>query len=191
MPQLGRSREDFAWLAGFWDGEGSVSPLNTAYSIHYPVFAVSQAGDEGEALCRRVARIAGVRASISGPIIKPGRSPVWKVRISGHERVQYLLAACWAWLSETKRAQAIRVLRAFLESRPTRMKRTHCPRCGCEWIEPNIAYNPANNSWRCRVCRRKNPAGARPAAQYRRVHFDADRTARRPSTHEPPRVVRA
>jgi hypothetical protein len=46
-------REDLAWLAGFWDGEGCVSSLNTKHTKNYPVFSLSQAGDEGKELCER------------------------------------------------------------------------------------------------------------------------------------------
>lgn len=167
-----RHREDFAWLAGFWDGEGCVSSLNTTYAKNYPVFSLTQAGGEGEALCRRVARIAGVRASVSGPFNPRsgdrGRQPQWKVRISGHERVQYLLAACWPWLSRTKQEQATRVLLGYREIRPVKAARTHCPKCASPWAEPHIVYNRASRGWRRRVCRRKDPANARPKGQHPR-----------------------
>lgn len=163
-------REDLAWLAGFWDGEGCVTSMNTVHAKNYPVFTVSQAGGEGKELCQRVARIAGVRASVSGPHTgRTGTSPAWKVRISGHERVQAVVAMCWPWLSRTKREQATRVLLAYRAIRPPKPRRTHCPKCTSAWVSPNIVYVPASKAWRCRVCRRKNPANAHPGGWHPRA----------------------
>jgi hypothetical protein len=163
-------REDLAWLAGFWDGEGCVSALNTENAKNYPVLSISQAGDEGKELCYRVAQIAGVRASISGPHRgRPGNKPAWKVRISGHERVQAVMAACWPWLSRTKREQAALVLLAYRAIRPAKVQRTHCPKCTSEWVSPNIVYCEASRAWRCRVCRRKNPVNAHPQRWHPRA----------------------
>lgn len=157
-------REDLAWLAGFWDGEGCCSSLNTVNSRSYPVFTLSQAGPENEALCRRVAAIVGGPASVSGPYVQRNEwNPQWKVRIGGHERVQSMTAACWHWLSRTKRDQAARVLGAYRENHAPRFQRTHCPKCNFPWIEPNIVFLPASGGWRCRVCRRKNPENRIPS----------------------------
>jgi hypothetical protein len=186
-----RSREDLAWLAGFWDGEGCVSSLNTNSARNYPVFALSQAGREGLELCERVARVAGIDASISGPVIPKGgnqRQPQWKVRISGYERVQALLAMCWPWLSRTKREQAVKALRAFHAVRTPPALRTQCPKRGSAWVEPNIVWHVAARGWRCRVCRRKNPESARPNGQHARKHVDKI-PHRPPPTHDWARVT--
>jgi hypothetical protein len=165
-------REDLAWLAGFWDGEGCCSSLNTRNTHHYPVFSLSQAGPENEALCRRVARIAGGPACVSGPYVQRNHwNPQWKVRISGREQVQAMVAACWPWLSQTKRDQATRVLTDYLSNHTPRLQRTSCPKCGSPWVEPNIVYVPAHKGWRCRVCRRRNPEASLPGAW---IQYTAD-----------------
>ncbi len=188
-----RSREGLAWVAGFWDGEGSVSCLDTKTSLGYPVFAIGQSGDEAVALLARVRDAVQIHCSITGPYTVPSRphyKPKYELRISGFANVQALLAMCWPWLSETKKAQALRAIARFHYTHPVAPLRTHCPRCSSEWVEPNIVYNPANRSWRCRVCRRKNPDAARPAGQYRRKLLDADVNAPERRTRHPQRVRR-
>lgn len=185
-----RNREDLAWVAGFWDGEGCVGITNTASIKSHPVFAVSQAGDEAAAILQRILDIVQVRGSVGGPYTakdRPTWTPQHQLRIWGFEGVQAILAMCWPWLTETKKAQAIRAIRAFHETHPPSEPRTHCKN-GHEWREPNIAYSVTSNSWRCRVCRRKNPANERPNGQYRRVYLDADSTRRPPPTSHPQRV---
>lgn len=185
-----RSREDLAWVAGFWDGEGHTGTLNTTTTRGHPHFCISQAGDEASALLHRVLNILQVQGAVNGPYSfknNPTWTPQHQLRISGFERVQAILAMCWPWLSVTKRQQAIKVLRTYHETHPPCKARTHCAKCGSEWVPPNIVYNPASRGWRCRVCRRKNPAASRPNGQYRRKHFDAD--ARKAPTHDPVRIL--
>ena len=149
------NREDLAWLAGFWDGEGCVSLLNSGGSSHYPVFSLSQAGDEGEVLCQRVVDACGLRASISGPVILEGRKPAYKVRISGYERVQALTAMCWPWLSDTKRQQAAS---ALISARENNNFRTLSPYCsnGHLYTPESMRITPEGHR-RCKPCRWKTP----------------------------------
>jgi hypothetical protein len=177
MEITARSREALAWAAGFWDGEGCVSSLNTTGATNYPVFHIVQAGEEARAILQRVLDALQIPGSVTGPYTdkaNPDRKPKYSMRISGLERVQAAAAMCWPWLSGTKKAQIKKALAAYHAVRPVNPVRTHCPRCGGEWVEPNIAYNPVNKSWRCRRCRRKNPDSARLNAQWRRVHVGAD-----------------
>lgn len=152
-----RSKEDLAWLAGFWDGEGCVSPLKSGKYKYYPVFSLSQAGDEGYELCQRVLDSCGIFGGISGPYTSGTYKPVYKVRISGYEKVQALLSMCWPWLSNTKRVQASAILTEYrkrhLADPP--MSKTECAN-GHKRTKENGYYDPRNRSWRCRVCRRKS-----------------------------------
>lgn len=189
-PEL--SRESLAWVAGFWDGEGCVGIANTNTTRGHPTFSIVQASAEAPVILQRVLDAVQVPGSLNGPYEYPRQptwAPRWQLRITGYERVQAVLAMCWPWLSQTKRDQARAALETFHRTHPAPKRRTHCPKCGCDWVEPNIAYHVGANVWRCRVCRRKNPARSRPNGQRRRVHLEADETARRPSTHDRQRVV--
>lgn len=152
------SDTQLAWLAGFWDGEGCISLLNTGSCSHYPVFSLSQAGDEGLALCQRVVDSCGLRASISGPSFdkrNPNGKPAYKVRISGVERVGALLDMCWPWLSETKREQGAEALRLAYENNNFRVLSPFCGN-GHRYTPETTRITPQGHR-RCKPCRWKNP----------------------------------
>jgi hypothetical protein len=173
-----RSREDLAWLAGFWDGEGCVS-LDKRHAT--PKFTLAQAGDEGRALCERVLRASGISGGVYyTPVRQGNQRPYHRVMIDGHQRVQALLAMCWPWLSSTKRAQAIRALdahrarkRAYVHHHAAK---THCPQ-GHPYAGDNlrITSTPSGGQRRqCRACasanydKRRDRANAQARERYRR-----------------------
>lgn len=154
-----RSREALAWLAGFWDGEGCVS-LDKRHAT--PLFSLTQAGDEGEALCRRVLLASGIKGGVYPAPAQSRRrnwKPYYRVMVVGHQRVQALLAMCWPWLSDTKRAQAQRALDVHRERKRNYVNhfaaKTHCPH-GHPYSEENtlvVSKSGGGVSRTCRTCR--------------------------------------
>ena len=102
-------RADFAWAAGFFDGEGCFSSAGRT-----PVATVSQTALE----CLDVfASIVGI-GTIKGPYDKATasikRRPQWVYYIYGPGWVESLLAALWPWLGMSKRAQGMLTLPGFI-----------------------------------------------------------------------------
>ena len=90
------SREDLAWLAGFFEGEGSFRQSDRAY------WEITQSSLEP---LERGFSIFPV-GKIYGPYAnKPGRQPYYRWVACKFEEVQAVVAATWPWLSRRRRDQ--------------------------------------------------------------------------------------
>jgi len=117
-------REDLAWAAGLFEGEGSWSPIrrdsgNPRLTAQLGMTDLDTV-DRFEAIAGR-----GVRS-----IIKANRAkPLYHWRIAGYEHVQALAAMLWPWLSQRRRGRVVELLRNTQESPIQRFSwRTRCPR---------------------------------------------------------------
>jgi hypothetical protein len=101
-------REELAWAAGFFDGEGcfcySEAPRYVSVSI-------------GQTSCEPLERfrVAVGIGKINGPYLhkgpnRMGKKPQWVYQAYGVEKVQAIAAMLWFKLGSIKRAQAVRVL---------------------------------------------------------------------------------
>ena len=108
------SLTDYAWAAGFFDGEGS---FMTAYhakrkdgTTHaYPQASLGQVGLHGRVLLERFRDAIGF-GKVFGPYMPVKHKPHWQPRYqwegSGLEKVQALLALLWFKLGSPKRTAA-------------------------------------------------------------------------------------
>ena len=111
------SREELAWAAGFFDGEGHIRFSNNIRPSrphsHSPEVLVetSQAGiDCPDVLTRFRAAIGGL-CKIDGPRSNgEGHLPIWNTRTSRFEHSQAIIAMLWPWLGSVKRAAAQKAL---------------------------------------------------------------------------------
>jgi len=115
IPPLKNFREELAWAAGFFDGEGYVGHMNhldkrdgRLYSS--PKLSVGQVRREP---LNRFALAVGV-GSVRGPYgpYKGQVQPIHAFRLEGFEKVQAMAAMLWVFLSEPKREQFNQVLTA-------------------------------------------------------------------------------
>lgn len=103
------SREDLAWLAGLYEGEGCVlaNPLRIRISM-----------TDEDTLRAFVAR-SGVGA-VTGP--RPatglGKKPVWDYVVTGR-KAYALLVAMLPWLGERRTAGAVEKIQAWMKRKPT------------------------------------------------------------------------
>jgi hypothetical protein len=102
------NREELAWAAGFFDGEGCFS-----YSPASRYVCVSIGQTERDPL-NRFRNAVGL-GKVNGPYDnrRPGRltkKPQYFYQAYGYEKVQAIAAMLWFWLGSTKRDQAHRVL---------------------------------------------------------------------------------
>lgn len=100
-------REELAWAAGFYEGDGTIGCYGKGHGLHMKVVQV----DPEPAL--KFHEVVGV-GRISGPIHQPSHTPnqrpyfMW--RVSSFEHVQAVVAMLWPWLSCRRKDQARKAL---------------------------------------------------------------------------------
>ena len=114
------NRENLAWAAGFYDGEGCMTccyDVKNKDGTHYRAikFVISQSGFVD--LLERFKLIIGF-GSIYGPYTKNHKTaklPRYNIRLSGFEKCQFMIALLWKHLGDQKRIQAKKQLTGYLE----------------------------------------------------------------------------
>ena len=96
------NREELAWAAGFFDGEGST------YLDPRPRLSISQ--NDVVTLERFRDAVGLGTVHVQSAIYGRAKKPVHQFRISGWRPVQAAVAMLWPWLSPIKKAQASRAL---------------------------------------------------------------------------------
>ena len=104
--------EELAWAAGFFDGEGSITAKRVKRASVYRYFRATVVQTDRRVLDRFVVA-TGTHRPVTGPHHPPSRnertSPQYIVDALGYP-AEAMIAGLWAWLSEPKREQAMRVL---------------------------------------------------------------------------------
>ena len=129
------NREALAWVAGFFDGEGSAHVGRTTNGYKNvpssdrqyptPVLQVSQAGTHPQELLERFQRAVGGLGAVNGPYkaTRAGQSDFYKWTANGHRSVQAVVAMLWAFLGPVKRTQVKQMLTKYLAESPRRQSR--------------------------------------------------------------------
>jgi hypothetical protein len=132
-------REELAWAAGFFDGEGCFSFTTKAG------YGAAAIGQVDRAPLERFQAAVGGLGKIYGPYFKiyPGRGIGAKYR---REHVQAVVAMLWFKLGPSKKEQATRVLTKMKScKRGHRLgtKQKACPRCTAEyWARYRRSHPP-------------------------------------------------
>ena len=125
---------DAAWLAGFLDGEGTISLGRKWQRSKFPV-AVTRIGLRAEisvggtdlASLERIEEILrswGIRCHVSWRVQKSSRwKPFWKLRVDSQERIARLLDHVGPYLVTKGRQAAL--MRRFIQSRGGLRGKTH------------------------------------------------------------------
>lgn len=100
-------RENLAWCAGFFDGEGcfSTSKATTRHPNRYARVNISQVNREVLDKFRSTVGVGVVR----GPYDRPNQ-PMFSYNLSNWPEIQHLICVLWPWLGEVKKEQALRVI---------------------------------------------------------------------------------
>ncbi len=151
------NREDIAWSAGFFEGEGCIVARNK-----YPSLNVAQVDPEPLYKMQTALGVGLVRGPYLRPSASANKSPHYEYHVHGFERVQHALVLMWPWLSQRRRNKAIEVLTLAQSTPPLRIRnpegftlpqnRTHCPR-GHEYNKENTLRTKLGR--RCRACARE------------------------------------
>lgn len=107
-------REDLAWAAGFFDGEGCVSfgVRRGRYKTRQIQVNVTQSGDHAVTLLSKFQCAVANLGHISGPF-SGRRTPRWNWGVTRFESVQAVIAMLWPWLGPAKRNKAKLCLSAY------------------------------------------------------------------------------
>ena len=132
-------REDLAWLAGFYDGEGST----TCSRKGQPRFDIAQNHIE---VLEKAKSILGI-GEIYWIIDKKGpRDGCYHYSIGSYAGVQYAIAMIWDWLGDIKREQAKNVLVRVRDSKIGWQK--------CQLLGHRIGTDDGNtNHHKCLTCK--------------------------------------
>lgn len=146
------SREELAWAAGFYDGEGS-----TSYGTHkggsrpyiIPSASVSQ---KNATTLERFQRAVGGRGRIYERRNRPG---MFQWETSRWVEARDVVNLLWPWLCEPKRQQAAAVFAVYDEQRATRPPRAKAVSCkrghslADAWVHGKVKPQRV-----CKTCRR-------------------------------------
>ena len=104
------NREELAWAAGFFDGEGTTH-LNRR---RWPRVGVVQTGEYAMHLLRRFQEAVGGLGKIYGPRQQRGNwAMAWYFKTNRFEEAQAIIAMLWAFLGPAKREQARQALLVY------------------------------------------------------------------------------
>jgi hypothetical protein len=109
------TRENIAWLAGLFEGEGCIYIKDDANHVRMHFHATD------EDVLRKFRDIAGV-GHVGGPYQryhKDGRpyKPVWRWEVSHAKQWYPLLMTMWPWLGERRRAKAADAVKVMSRTR--------------------------------------------------------------------------
>ena len=125
-------REEIAWAAGFFDGEGTTHFALSAESrsprrrVGYPRLSVAQVGTE---TLQRFQHAVGDAGAIYGR----SRSNVCAWQTGSAKQAYFVIGVLWHKLTPIKQAQAAKVFLRYREQLDTRPPRVKCqPGCECK-----------------------------------------------------------
>lgn len=125
------NREELAWAAGFFDGEGCVCCDHYANRA-YIRLSLAQA-EQGDKILQRFNQAIGGIGKVHGPFKAsngtnaPSPKLQWALRLNGLEKVQAAIAMLWPFLSEPKREQYKSNLTESLSHRDKRFREERLP----------------------------------------------------------------
>ena len=142
------SRENLAWAAGLFEGEGSISIK--------PQTAQLQLAMTDEDVVRKFHSIVGM-GHVYDPYVDrrvwpTPRKPIWRWTVGGSRKCQALLAAFWCFLGNRRRAKAEEAIRICAARNLHSAEKTKCSR-GHPFTEENTYW--FNRSRCCRECRKQ------------------------------------
>lgn len=94
------SREDLAWVGGFYDGEGSCGTVNNGKKARFVTIRITQKNPE---LLVKIQELFGF-GSVVGPYGETGKQS-YRFGLSNFEHCQAFMAAIWGFIGTDKRKQ--------------------------------------------------------------------------------------
>jgi len=104
----GTSREDLAWAAGLFEGEGCFSTRH--YSRDRSLLAKIKMSDE--AVVSKFHKVIKV-GNVTGPYLALKKKPVWIWQVGSFEGVQHTISSLWNWLGTRRRTRAKELINLY------------------------------------------------------------------------------
>lgn len=144
------SRENLAWAAGLFEGEGCIT---ISGKPPHGRRVVLELGMTDEDVVRKFGAIMGV-GHVGGPY-HPRTRPLhhkshWRWTVTGGKQAQAVLAALWPFLCSRRQAKAIEAIKFFASQQVWTGNRKHCPK-GHEYTLENT-YLLTRGGRACRAC---------------------------------------
>ena len=98
-----------AYLAGFYEGEGSISSTSCAGGAGMQTRLSIYSTDED--VLRRASDLTGL-GRVYGPTLREGCKPIWRWNIYRKEEVHTAIVAMWPWLGDRRREQILMATKA-------------------------------------------------------------------------------
>lgn len=114
------NREDLAWAAGLFEGEGFVGPHD--YRKHRPAWMMAVVMTD-EDVVRRFHRIVGV-GTVCGPA-KPraeGHLPTWRWQVASRKYIYALCVALWPFMGRRRQERMTQAIQELPPVGRTRRK---------------------------------------------------------------------
>jgi hypothetical protein len=141
------NREELAWAAGFYDGEGSlsISPANNT------TIKMDISQNDRDVLDRFYNAVGG-RGKVYGPYgrYRPNdlsNNPYWVFVVSNFQDAQAVIVMIWPFLSTIKRAQAAKALTTMRDH----IQRMDSWRNGQTSKAKNVYWDKSRNKWLARI----------------------------------------
>lgn len=118
------NREELAWAAGFFDGEGCTTRGLDRRNGNRPTrLSIS---NTNIACLQRFRSAVGSLGAIcdQGRAARPGYKPMYAFYTSSFTNTQAIIAMLWPWLGQEKRAQAAKALSGYVQDVRNRKPRT-------------------------------------------------------------------
>lgn len=108
------NREELAWAAGFFDGEGSFTCSEQRWRYSKPMYATLRARLSQDHDNEAVDKLWESFGLLGAVYIRPHKNSFrYSWEVSGFEKVQFVAAAMWPWLCSPKKEQYKAALKTF------------------------------------------------------------------------------
>lgn len=104
------TRENLAWAAGLFEGEGCIAVSRRANKLHDQWSLVLASTDLD--VLKRLQTVVGM-GNITGPLGRSDHKPYWTWRVTRREHVYALLVAIYPWLLQRRQDRALECLAAI------------------------------------------------------------------------------
>lgn len=120
------NKENLAWAAGFFDGEGCTSIKKKKSQINFRAVVISMS-QKDERVLNKWYKIFHFGYYDD---VQTKYGPMWRWNTTTFEQAQYVMCLLWPWLGEVKKEQYERVVKEYLNNRKNVKKVNKIPQHG-------------------------------------------------------------